>query len=169
MYKKTAKNLFITMIFGFFMLMLGVTFCIPASFASAVSQYVNNVGETISVGTADYTIQTDDTGKFVILPDVTISGGTLSVTAIAQNATKEEQTISSYTSSNSTNYSGGKLYLTDNISSYKVEYVVTSADGVKTSTTINVDVESDSPYFLFVYINHHNLYLIAYLHPLLLL
>ena len=147
MYKKTAKNLFITMIFGFFMLMLGVTFCIPASFASAVSQYVNNVGETISVGTADYTIQTDDTGKFVNLPDVTISGGTLSVTAIAQNATKEEQTISSYTSSNSTNYSGGKLYLTDNISSYKVEYVVTSADGVETSTTINVDVESDSPYF----------------------
>lgn len=155
MKSKTIKKFSITMMLVAFVLMLGMTFGVPASVFANVTNYAPNIGETLQlVGAgAEYNIQEDAAQKkYVDLPDAIVGngafeGGQFNVYVYPQNASGIKNDITDTFTAGSSSYTDGKLYLLDQISNYKVEYVVVSASGVETKASVDVNIKSDTPTF----------------------
>lgn len=144
----TAKKFSISMMFVMLAMVIGMSFGIPSNAVGAiVTKYQNNISETLTVGAANYTVKsTDDGRKYVELPQVTTSGGTLTYKATANNASQSEADIQGYSNSDG-KYAGGRLYLDGYTKNYKVVYTLTSDSGVETAATINVAISTYTPSF----------------------
>jgi len=160
MTSKAMRKFSLKMVFIGLVLMIGVTFGLP-SCVFAFTSYPDNIGVTLQLGTADYSIQPDNNGtpedttddtKYVNLPTATVIDydAVLNITAVAVNASAYSQNITPTETSADSGVWTSKLYLQDNIKNYKVTYTLNNGNNVLTTATVDVVIESDTPSFEWV-------------------